>query len=590
MFSSTKIPGGRIQILPPLLAQKIAAGEVIERPQSVVRELLDNAIDSGATSIDLSLEDGGNARIIVQDDGSGMDSENLRLAWLPHATSKIVIESDLYDIRTLGFRGEALSSIAAVSQLVINSTNGNDGATLEVHGGGQIRLDPFQGKTGTRVEVRNLFYNLPARKQFLKRSATESAMCKTVLVDKALAHPGISFRMFNETGMSLFLPACFGEKAALNRYRAVYPDLIGQSDFFHEIMVRFNEGEVKLLIGRPEIYQHDRRMIQIFVNRRRINEYSLVQAIEYGFTGFLPGGRFPVAACFLEINPERLDVNIHPAKREVKIRDLQVIHSQIVRSIQNFLRTSVHQRQIIEQKEIQYQLPNYSEKPGLKQGASNQILQTYYHNDAVQPSFDRSQRFEASTVAESVVVDQMSNGPAFRYLGLVFGVFLIVAIDQRLMMLDMHAAHERILYDRFRLDGKRQDLLVPIIFNTENGEADKALDGISPELESMGIRVENMQAGQWALSSVPACFAAKTSVITEILESPGLYLENIERSLFATLACRAAIKDGDSIGYEQAIRLIQEAIALPEQRCPHGRPIFFALSKEELFELVGRKV
>ena len=464
---------GRIQILPPLLAQKIAAGEVIERPQSVVRELLDNALDSGADAIDVHLSDGGNTLIVVQDNGCGMDRENLDLCWLPHATSKIHEESDLCSIRTMGFRGEALSSIATVARLSIYSFGTGGGGFLEVHGGIKQGLDPWAGRPGSRIEVANLFFNLPARLQFLKRAGSEFLLCKTTFIEKALPQAGIAFRLFNDGKLAAFFPVTKGEESLKDRFFEVYRTQIEHKSFLQQISAHHPEANVTMVLGRPELYQHDRRLMQVFINLRRINEFSLIQAIEAGYSGFLPGGRFPVAAIFLEIEPSKVDVNIHPAKREVKLLDNRRLHAIVVRMIQDFLRIDHHRRPVSEPVQARGEpfLGNFENHTMVSGRESIPVSpnRVIGHHSTI--NYDLLKRFALpSAVAEPTntalpetpLADNPASPSKIRYIGQIFGVFLLAQHGERLIMLDFHAAHERILYDRYCCQTASQNLLVPI--------------------------------------------------------------------------------------------------------------------------------
>jgi DNA mismatch repair protein MutL len=539
-----------------------------------------------------------------------MDRADLEMCWLPHATSKIHDEPDLQAIRTMGFRGEALSSIAAVSRLTVCSCTGAEGGALEVHGSQRQRLDAWAGRRGTRVEVANLFYNLPARLQFLKRAGSEFLLCKTTFIEKALSHPGVGFRLFNDGKLALFLPPRDGGQALKERWTDAYRAQLLLPAGLHQIAAAHPEAAVTLIFGRPDNYQHDRKLIQVFINRRRINEYSLQQAVEAGFTGFLPGGRFPVAAVHLEIDPARVDVNIHPAKREVKLMDGRRLHAIIVRMIQDFLRIDHHRRQV----DLPSREPWPSAGlPGLDFPAAHQAPAAYdlRHRFTVPeevreiPVPGRSGREWPDTGRQQAPVsppavrpatgdtglgEAFPSNPAIRYIGQAFGVFLVAQKADELLLLDFHAAHERILFDRYRADRSQQRLLVPVVLHPADAdEGSPALRRCQSALSERGVLVAE-NGGAWVLEAVPLCYSGDAGLLVEALEDGRLDLEQLDRRLFATLACRAARKDGDLVTAAQAQELLEAAMALPEKRCPHGRPIFFSLSREELFELVGRKV
>ena len=290
----------RIRILREEVSRKIAAGEVIDRPFSIVRELLDNAIDAGASAIDVYLEAGGLSRVRVVDDGAGMGRDDLELCWKPHATSKIESEDDLLKVSSLGFRGEALSSIAVCSRLSITSaTDPSEPALrLEVLGGELRGVEECPGRKGSVVDVAELFYNFPARRKFLRSVSAESSLCRSIFLDRAVAHPSIAFRLYGEGELKLSLPAA----APLERISLAYGQKL-DSRLLVESSAEGSGFRVRIDAGRPELRRRDRKLIQVFVNRRRVAEFSLMQAVEYGFAGYVPGGWYPVAFVFVEIDP-----------------------------------------------------------------------------------------------------------------------------------------------------------------------------------------------------------------------------------------------------------------------------------------------
>lgn len=325
---------GRIKVLSEAVARRIAAGEVIDRPNAVVRELLDNSLDAGATQIDLRIAGGGNERVAVTDDGVGMDAEDLSKCYLSHATSKISSDRDLDQVRTMGFRGEALSAVAHVAKLDIRSRPADgDGHRLVVHAGSVIALEPQACAAGTTVTVDDLFYQLPARKRFLKRAQSESAAVRSVMLDKALPFPDVSFRLFAQEEMRLHLPA----SSALERIALAYPNYLEPARM-QELTTEGEGFRIQLFAGDPTDARNDRRALQVFVNRRRVWEYALLQAVEYAYQEYVHGGLHPIAYLFLDIDPQLVDFNIHPAKREVKIRCLSEVHRAVVHLLSGYLR------------------------------------------------------------------------------------------------------------------------------------------------------------------------------------------------------------------------------------------------------------
>ncbi|MCF0241288.1 MAG: DNA mismatch repair endonuclease MutL, partial [Treponema sp.] len=311
-------------------ARKIAAGEVIDRPNAIVRELMDNAIDSGATNITVEVCGGGIDKIRIVDNGCGLTKEDLEICAHPHCTSKIETDTDLLNLSTLGFRGEALASIAAVSRLSIISGGWKMRASItEDH-----IMEPFTETNGTIVQAEGLFENFPARRQFLKRPASEGLLCKTTFIEKTLPRPDLAFRLILD-----------GEtKIDLQKNQTIIQRFVRSMGFkeneklFYEIKANDPSGRwsFKAVLGEPSVNRTNKKDISIFVNGRKIQEYSLVQAVEYGGQGFFPNGTYPVAAVFLEIDPHDVDFNIHPAKREARFSDISSIHHGISSTVRNF--------------------------------------------------------------------------------------------------------------------------------------------------------------------------------------------------------------------------------------------------------------
>lgn len=577
----------RIHILPDQVARKIAAGEVIERPLSVVRELLDNSLDAGASETEVHLESGGNELVRVVDNGMGMGVEDLEHCYLPHATSKIRTDADLLHVRTLGFRGEALGSIAAVSRLAVTSLPSAEGSVphrIEVHGGALITSGPAPGSRGTSVEVRTLFYNIPARKRFLKRPQSESSLVRSVFVDKALAHPEVSFRLFSESELRLYLPAA----DRIGRIAAAFPSQ-SEPALLQELGGSGDGFRFTIIAGEPSGARRDRKHLQVFVNRRRIREYALVQAMEYAYRDYLHGGLFPVAYLFLEVEPELVDFNVHPAKREARFRNMPAIHRRIVDTLASHLRA--FNRSVppdlsvpptlagLQTGSDHHQRNRTAGSPPAQWSPTNTNLRT--PTPRYGPAYDLSRSFQ--------LPEEPDNGGAarVRYLGQIFGLFLVVERADRLYLVDQHAAHERIIYDRLKDGSAAQKMLFPVQFDLDP-ESGAALEEHRTELAHLGITVHRTEPEVWELTSVPAAVAVDTGeligMIRELCGRPA----DFSRELYASMSCRAAIKDGDVVSPATALAIVSEALALANARCPHGRPIWAEYSREDLMRLVGR--
>ncbi|MCL2481713.1 MAG: DNA mismatch repair endonuclease MutL, partial [Spirochaetaceae bacterium] len=316
---------GNIKILEKSVALKIAAGEVIDRPASVLRELLDNSIDAGSSEISVYIESAGIKEIRVIDNGAGMDEEDLKLSVIQHATSKIETAEDLFNIHTLGFRGEALSSIAASSRLEIitGQDNNSKGKMLKTDSSGEINITTSASRKGTTISVKDLFYAIPARKQFLKNPSSETNLCKNIFYEKAATRPDIIFKLYIDGVLIQMLGLGALKERIFECYNAAFRD----KAFLYEIEeTNYGRYSIKGVVADPAIYRKDRKFIHIYLNGRRIQDYSLIQAVTYGYSEFMPGGHFPSAFIFIENDPSLVDFNIHPAKKEARIKNIQQIH------------------------------------------------------------------------------------------------------------------------------------------------------------------------------------------------------------------------------------------------------------------------
>jgi DNA mismatch repair protein MutL len=615
----------RIFILPPEEAMRIAAGEVIDRPAAIVREFLDNAIDAGALNIEISVEEGGCKKVEVSDDGAGLTREDLAICFLTHATSKIRGLDDLDTSVTLGFRGEALAAINAVARLeIICSVDGREAWRLDT-GPGESRppvIEQTHRIKGTTVRAINLYETIPARKRFLKREGSEAALCRQAFIDKALAFNNINFRFLQDGKLKDFLPAVKSKKM---RFAAAILQT-GEESFLHEINVTGSGFCAVVVIGGPELYRNDRRQLFIFANGRRVQDYSLIQAVEYGSQGWFPNGTHPVGAVYVEIDPSLADFNIHPAKREVRFRDPGAIHQAVSGGVKNFFHTlylnnprkgdeegdsrkgagdeerdshkgtkaqrgeegrgshkdtKTQRAQRGEEGEREFSFEYHRHK---NFSEINQNMEGYdkLSNYTFASSAPLSLR-EKSSSNESVPVSGV-----MRYAGRIFDLFILIEWGDKLYIIDQHAAHERILYNKFLEEPvPKQELLAPIPFTAESDEEDSFLLANREELSRLGIDIEK-DGESWSITALPADWRmGDAETVKEILELR-LAGENMAKRWAATCCCRAAIKDGDHLDEETAFELGMLALALPDPRCPHGRPVWTEISREALFKAVRR--
>ncbi|MGI5117891.1 DNA mismatch repair endonuclease MutL [Treponema sp. SP13] len=623
------------------VARKIAAGEVIDRPNAIVRELMDNAVDSGADGIAVEIDSGCIEKVRVVDNGSGMTKSDLQNCARPHATSKIETETDLLHLSTLGFRGEALSSIAAVCRLSIISGGWKMRASVtEDH-----IIERSASTAGTIVQAEGLFENFPARRRFLKRPAAEALMCKNTFIEKTLARPDIAFsftsdgerRITLEAGTSL--KKRFVEAALPSENASLFYEISGSSGGENPDWI------FTCVIGEPGVSRTNKKDIYIFVNGRRITEYSLVQAIEYGGQGYFPNGTYPAAALFVTMKSDLVDFNIHPAKKEARFRDIASLHHGVSGALRNFF----HQYTLREMKNDRddkinnFQSFDFDAAGGSGKGISygknkDSIRQAKdfsrivmhrgagdftnpyareYKTDAYKArysinheaqdvplelakkalSFDETRDGAASDAADKTKLYDIENAAekikttngGFHFLGSALGTFLVAEKGDTLYIIDQHAAHERILYDAIMQNqGKSQTLLVPYEIVTQNAADDIYLTRIRDEMKKAGIAAKNKGNGVWEIRSVPERWKGSENDLYRALLEKRVAPEDVISEIAAMTACKAAVKDGYVLDDAAASDLAEKALSLPDPHCPHGRPVWTAVTRAELFALVKR--
>lgn len=633
------------------VARKIAAGEVIDRPNAIVRELMDNSIDSGAKTITVEISGGGIEKIRIVDDGCGMTKEDLQNCARPHATSKISSEIDLLNLTTLGFRGEALSSIAAVSRLSIISGGWKMRASItEDH-----ILEPQANITGTIVQSEGLFENFPARRQFLKRPATEALMCKNTFIEKTIAHPEIAFRFIQDGEIKIDLP----QNQSLKERFVMANGLLQYEELFFEISKKSSyssencEWSFNVIIGEPAVSRPSKKDIEIFANGRKIQEYSLVQAVEYGCQGFFPNGTYPVAGVFIQIRPDLIDFNIHPAKKEARFYDISDLHHGLSSTIKDFFKKYTYANfsedkspdEIRSQDFFDIYSDNIENQTGTKntyasihyktsetnnaqlsdfrskylgiksQNSQNQSQNSYLSRtklyDIAQQALDAqnsqsdelNQNLEKKEYDSNDFQNQFSSGETFeqnqqikmeeeiKFIGTCLGTFLLAEKNNCLYIIDQHAAHERILFDRLmnnQNENANQQLLIPYKIRTESKTQDLQLEKLQSRLSLIGFEIQKIEDGYWEVTSIPERWTGSEFDLKQALFVKHVEPEEIIRSIAAMTACKAAVKDGYILDSITAEKLVKQAFTLEDPHCPHGRPVYTVISREKLFELVKR--
>lgn len=552
----------RIQRLPQAVADAIAAGEVIERPASVVKELCENALDAGASRVDVELEGGGLVRIAVVDDGHGIAGGDLALAVSRHATSKIASERDLERVATLGFRGEALASIAAVSDLRITSRiDGVDAAaTIRVRAGEVVESGTAPAPVGTRLEVCELFATTPARLRFLRELRTEAALASRMVAELALAHPGVAFTSRSDRRTTLRTGAGTRRDAA----RAVF----GAQSEPHMIDVQTTGAvAVEGLISEPLVHRGTRAGLVLVLNGRRVHNRALMVAVEEAYRGLLPQGRHPFGLVVIEVDPADVDVNVHPTKREVRFRDERAVFSAVQRACWSAL----------------------GARPVFSAPAPVAVSATHW------PPEDT---LVTLTVAEG---EERPSGlppvdapPALRAVGQIRGEWIVAEGPSGVVLVDPHAAHEKILYveliDQWT-HGERgtpdsQLLLMPALVECDPAQMSRA-EGSSAFLDSCGFGLEVFGPGLLRCTAVPIA-AAGSDAATLVLgvldsldeDSPP---EHRNHRIAAMVACHSAVRFGDRLDAGQQQRLLERLAVTPGgMTCPHGRPTTLSLDDADL--------
>ena len=598
-----------IRLLDEQVAGRIAAGEVIDRPFSIVRELLDNAIDAGADAIDVELHSGGLGLVAVRDNGHGIRRADLDHVALRHATSKIVDERDLQRVTTLGFRGEALASIAACARLeVVSRTRTAPGATRLVAGAGRRQVTGAAAAAGTRVQVTRLFADLPARRRFLRRPGTETALCRRMLLEKAMAHPKVTFRLTVDGGSDTALPAT----TPLQRVADALGGRVAPSDLFRA-QRRFADFHVSIVGARPELAGRDRSRLLVFVNRRRIQQFGLAQAVEYGYAALLPGGRHPVACLFVEIDPQLVDFNVHPAKREARFRNLAPLHQAVVRVVQ----------------EVVPQFGHRSPLPAAGAPAAGRLEFAPARPPAAAPAGPRARPAPAAAAAPpaAATTDRAAGAPppatgpaapgpaaavlpgpsappteqggrsaampdvsgGLRYVGQALGLFLLVEIGSSLYFVDQHAAHERVLYEELRRRAfPVQQLLLPIELELD-GAAVEAVSRACGLLRELGIVIERERGRPTRITALAEpLHQLPAEWLAEYVAGMHGSEADLERAVLADVACKLAVKDGEVLDHEAATTIVRRSFDIELQHCPHGRPLWYSVARQQLVKRVGR--
>ncbi len=591
----------RIRILPDAVANQIAAGEVVERPASVLKELIENSLDASARSIHIAFRNGGKSYMEVSDDGCGLTREDAMMAFEPHATSKIGDAEDIKSIETLGFRGEALPSIASVSRIILTTSlpGASSGVEVSIDGGKLKNVRDAAPLSGLRIQLRDLFYNTPARRKFLRSESVEAGKSHEAVLRQALAWPRVAFRLMRDGKEVINAPAITGDGAHMARIGALFGQSITKE--LSQVDHRLGNMRIQGYVSRPQITRSNRNTQYVYINGRYVRDKLLNFALMEGFRSLVAQGRYPLAFLFITIAPEMVDVNVHPTKVEVRFRDTRSVTTLVIGGIQKALGVM-------------------KEKTGGDfAGASVPLRPGHFGSAAFSPpSFSQPMAPFAPPPAPSQesaaiesgqgVYDQAelqhfdaSISDSFRPVGQIFSSFILLEDGDRLLLLDQHTAHERVLYEKLTLkyrEGKvdSQELLFPLEIELKKSEAE-LLKRKLEEFKALGFFLDEFGDTTFTLRSAPALLAGKDhrSIILDMVDRIERFddvarLDQIAEQGINIMACRGAVMAGDKLDSKEIEALVTslKKCRMP-YTCPHGRPIALTIEKEDLLKGFLRK-
>lgn len=619
----------QINLLSKETIDKIAAGEVVERPSSVVKELLENAVDAGATAVTVEIKEGGISFIRVTDNGCGIDKNQVPKAFLRHATSKISSAEDLTHILSLGFRGEALSSIAAVSrmELITKTEQELTGLRYVIEGGMEKDAEEIGAPEGTTIIVRNLFFNTPVRKKFLKQPQTEGSYISDLMEHMAMSNPGVSFKYVNN-GQTRFHTSGNGQLQEII-YR-----IYGREISSALIPVDVSEKGIHMygFLGKPEINRANRNFEIYYVNGRFIKSNIISKAIEEGYRKYVMQHKFPFAVLHIQIDSQEIDVNVHPAKLEIRFTNQAGLYDFISRHIAKTLQgielipevtlvpSSVSRKE--EKQAIKTSLPEPFEtnRMGRVENEVNVVKEeapyrasvdkesSFFIDNRVFPKKEETARTHSNILkaSEHIFVEKpvqldffeekMLTKQArsqYRIMGQIFDTYWLVGFHDKLFIIDQHAAHEKIKYERFIKELKNKQvqsqMINPPIVVTLTGKEEQVLKDCRDIFESMGFEIENFGGNEYTIRSVPTDLYGLSEsglfkgMLDELAESSLKGTPEAVSSRIATMACKAAVKGNMSLETAEAEALIDELLMLEDPyHCPHGRPTIISMSKYEI--------
>ena len=609
----------KIKVLNQEISSKIAAGEVVDKPVSVVKELVENSIDAGSTAITVEIKGGGISFVRVTDNGHGIDEDDAIVAFERHATSKISTEKDLDRIETLGFRGEALASIAAVAQVeLITKTKGRlIGNFVEINGGTVAKKEEIGCPNGTTIVIKNLFFNTPARLKFLKKESTEAGLVSDLIERLSLTHPEISFKLINNGQTVVHTP---GSGDVLSTVVSVFGRDIskGMIPIAHE-----EEGiKVSGFIGKPEISRSNRNYQCIFINRRFIRNKTITSALEVSFKTMLTVNKYPVSVLYIDINPELVDVNVHPAKMEVRFHNEGLIYDLISNAVSGALKNNVLIPQIILSKQ---ELPAYElEQANIVVEKIQSVFKSEIVNETKEPyrmsvhepilkkpheeihPQNKDEKIEKAkiepeqqTALKELEQSQVRTTQSYRIIGQIFSTYIIIEMEDKMFVIDQHAAHERLKYkgllNKYKDNaGLSQSLISPIVAEVSNSEFKKVEENIDTIID-LGFEIEPFGENTYLLRSVPYVLGQNYAkdffyeVVDRLTKAKINNVLEFREELLYSMACKAAVKANRILSVPEMQKLVEDVFNMDDAfTCPHGRPIIISISKYELEKMFKR--
>lgn len=633
----------RINVLPKEIYQLIAAGEVVERPSSVVKEMIENSLDAGAKNITIEIKNGGSTYIRITDDGCGIERDDVRKVFISHATSKISKKDDLNSIATLGFRGEAMASISAVSkvELLTKSENEEIGTRYEIAGGEELEFDDAGCPNGTTIVVRDIFFNTPARMKFLKKDVTEGNQVAGIVDRMAISHPEISFRFIRD-GKQVLITSGNGDLKS-----TVY-SVLGKemSDSLMSVDYSFNDMRIMGFVSKPTASRKSRAGQYFYINNRIVKSKTAMAALEQAYKNTIMVGRFPACVLNIELNPAQVDVNVHPAKTEVRFANEKPIFDLVYYAV----KTAIENDRTVKEVEFK-ENPIYRQEPKnvyqnndnksfqakfdffkkKDEPPSQQVIKTkprenFWQVEAPKPEYKIArdekpkprvdinieyEEPEENSTAKSkdapkeqdiekvVITDEKDNEnfiPNFKLIGEAFKTYLIVEIENELYFIDKHAAHERMNFERFKAQAtvETQMLLAPVVVNLTKDEFIAISENVEL-IKKCGFELEEFGESQIIVRAIPSLVDGDSvkdlmlEIAQKLLEHKTDILPDKIDWIYHSASCRGAVKAGDYTSRQEQEMFVKKLLSMPNIRfCPHGRPVFIKMSKYDIEKQFGR--